>query len=194
HRPFEHLPGLDQTGELVLADEAVVDAVDLTGPRGPGGGGHGQPDLRIALTDPRRDGALADRGGAGQDRHRGRRRAGTGPDGTGHSEKCVTSFSAWWEPRPRILRDGEMPISSMICCAFTLPTPGRASSSAATRRRPTTSLVSASLRTFSISLPRRPALSLSRALMAARSRRASAAFCRASERCSGVRGGRATVL
>src|SRR5699024_12829840 len=152
-------------------------------------------DLGIAGADGRGDGALAHGGGTGQDGDRGRRRDGAGPGGgLVHSVKCATSFSAWWEPRPRILREGEMPISSMICCALTLPTPGRASSRAETRRRPTISLFSASSRTFLISSPRWPALSFRRALMAARSRRASAAFFRASARRSGVRGGRATVL
>src|SRR5690625_1738263 len=192
--PFQHLAGLDQAGELVLAHEVVVDAVDLTAPGRAGGGRDGQPDLRVARPDRGGDGPLADRGGTGQDRHRGRCLCGTGPDGIAHSEKCATSFCAWCEPRPRILREGEIPISSMICWALTLPTPGRASRRAETRRRPTISLVSASLSTLEISSPRRPALSFRRALMAARSRRASAAFFRASARCSGVRGGRATVL
>src|SRR5699024_7291322 len=128
HGPLEHLPGVDQRAELLLADEAVAHAVDLTGARRPGGRGDGQPDLGIAGTDRRGDGGVAHGGGSGQAGDRGRRRDGAGPGGgLVHSVKCATSFSAWWEPRPRILREGEMPISSMICCALTLPTPGRAS-------------------------------------------------------------------
>src|SRR5699024_6139716 len=178
-----------------LVHESVVYPVVLAGPRVPSGRGDGQPDLGIAGADRCGDGALAVGGGPGQNGDRGRRLLGAGPGGgIAHSAKCATSFSAWWEPRPRILREGEMPISSMICCALTLPTPGSASSRAETRSRPTTSLVSASVRTFLISSPRWPALSLSRALMAARSRRASAALFRASARCSGVMGGTAAVL
>src|SRR5699024_2810320 len=155
HGPLEHLAALDEGGELLLAHEAVVHPVDLAGPRGPSGRGDGQPDLGIAGADRCGDGALAHGGGPGQNGDRGRRLLGAGPGGgIAHSAKCATSFSAWWEPRPRILREGEMPISSMICCALTLPTPGSASSSAETRRRPTISLVSASLRTFLISSPR----------------------------------------
>src|SRR5699024_5863808 len=149
HGPLEHLAVLDQGGELLLAHEAVVHPVDLARARGAGGRGDAQPDLGVAGADRRGDRALADGGGTRQDGDRGRRLHGAGPGGgmVVHSAKCATSFSAWWEPRPRILREGEMPISSMICCALTLPTPGRASSSAETRRRPTISLVSASLRT-----------------------------------------------
>src|SRR5690606_5639972 len=150
HGPFEHLPVLDQRVEVLGGDEAVVHAIDLAGARGAGGRGDGQPDLGVPLADRRGDGPLPHRGGAGQDRHRGRRLHGAGPGGRcrGHSEKWLTSFSAWWEPRPRILRDGEMPISSMIWAALTLPTPGRASRRAETRRRPTISFVSASFSTF----------------------------------------------
>src|SRR6185312_1430782 len=61
---LEHLPCLDQTIELLVADKVVVDALDFTRPWGASGRGDRQVNLRVVLTDVVRNGPLAHGGRA----------------------------------------------------------------------------------------------------------------------------------
>src|SRR5207244_3761316 len=141
-----------------------------------------EPDLGVALPDVGGDRALADGGGAGENGQP----ADFGtvcPVPVAPSSRAAvlhvrrqrlkrsTSAAIWFAPRPRTRRDSEMPISSMIWRARTLPTPGRASSSADTLILPITSSVWPSL----ITSPREPWEYFRRFFTSARARRAAAA-------------------
>src|SRR6476646_3883030 len=187
HRPLQELPRRAHPLELGVVDEVVVDALDLTGPRVAGGRRHRQPHLREVLTDVCRDGPLAHGGRTGQDDEPALVRGHGGRD-----QACsnrASSAAIWLAPRPRTRRLSEMPTSSMIWRARTRPTPGMDSSSAETFILPTMS----SFLPSAMTSDSEPWAYLRRFLTAARSRRALAAFSRASARCSGVSGGRATV-
>ena len=47
--PFKKIPSLDAAGELLIGEEVVVDAIDLTGARGPRGSGNRQAQVGTTL-------------------------------------------------------------------------------------------------------------------------------------------------
>ena len=65
-RPLQQVAVGDHPVELLVGDEPVVHAVDLTRPRLAGGRGHRDPDLGVVLADVGGDAALADGRGTGQ--------------------------------------------------------------------------------------------------------------------------------
>ena len=198
-------PSRDVAVEGLLGDEVVVHPVDLARAAGPGSwptprstpAGSGRAGPRRRCPCRRRWGRPGRSAGAGV--VTGvvgggvARRSGRAP-GVAVAAPCArspnrsTSAAIWWAPRPRTRRDSEIPISSMICFARTLPTLGSDSSSAETFILPRTSFSWPSLMTSS----RLPPAYLRRCFTSARSRRAAAAFSSAAARCSAVRGGRAT--
>lgn len=111
------------------------------------------------------------------------------PAGLGGAELFQQGLALTVTEATRRRRVGAISSSVMISCALTLPTFGKASSSADTFILPKTSSLSASLRTWVRLVPPR----LSRSLSSARARRAAAAFSNAAARCSSVNWGRATI-
>src|SRR6478672_8654261 len=199
HRPLEQVALLDHRVELLVGDEPVVDAVLLARPRRAGGRRDGQPDLGVSTTYVRGDGALADRGRAGE--HDQPRAAGgvargcalgadprlqlgheaSGPNSRSSAATCFT-------PSPRTRRLSAMPRRCMTWRARTRPRPGTDWRSSTTRILPITSLVRPSSMTSRIEPPE----FFRRFFTSARSRREAAALSRAAWRCSGVSGGKAT--
>src|SRR5699024_1152706 len=59
---FELLTVAVERIEVVLALQVIMDTIDLAGPPGSRGGGHGEPDLGVILSDVRADGAFSDSG------------------------------------------------------------------------------------------------------------------------------------
>src|SRR5690606_37792524 len=113
--PLEEFPGLDGGIEVLGAHEPVVDAVDLSRPRGPGRSGDREPDVGVTRAQVCRDGPFAD--GCGTSEH-------GQPSGAGAQPNLSINAACWRGPRPRTRRVSEIPMSAMIARAFTLPTPG----------------------------------------------------------------------
>ena len=74
--PLQHLAAGDERVEVLVADEVVVHAVDLTGTRLTGGGRDRDEQVGMASAQLRDNSALAYRGGAGQNGEAGESRNG----------------------------------------------------------------------------------------------------------------------
>ena len=184
HGPLQQLVVGDQPVELLVADEVVVDAVDLARAR------RGRV---VAETEIQTSGwcsrtyaatrALADRRRAGE---HGQPRAVVRRHVT--AAELGDQAATWLAPSPRTRRLSEMSSRSMICARA----PCRRPASTAAGRRPASCrsprCAGPRSRTSAIEAPE----CLSRFLTSARSRREAAALSRAAWRCSGVSGGRAT--
>ena len=176
-----------------VVDEPVVHAVDLARRGGAGGRRDRDPHLGVAVAHLGGDGALADRGGSGQDdqprRADGGRRVGGLVTAGRARTRARARRSAWCRGRARG-GDSAMPRRSITWRARTLPRPGIDCSRSTTRILPMTSLAWPSASTSMIEAPE----FLSRFFTSARSRREAAALSSAAWRCSGVNGGRATCV
>src|SRR5690606_10150741 len=189
-RVFEQLAVVDPLRERLAVDEVVVLPVDLALPRGAGGHRDAAEDLRRQVTQDADDAGLADPGRTGDDsepvpgltRHRLTGALHSPLNSASRALRCRS-------PSPRSRRLAAISSFSMVAWARTLPTPGRASSSAETFILPRTSSLSACLSTSARVVPPR----FSRSLSSARARRAAAAFSKAAARCSSVSWGSATM-
>src|SRR5512139_2654360 len=199
HRPLEQLAGRDELVELLVAHEPVVAAVALSRAGLAGRRRDRDPDLGVVLADVGGDRALADRGRSGEDGEPAAAR-GAGTillgDSSGHGTRHLAEPNSrsraaiWLAPRPRTLRLSEMLSRSIIWRARTFPTPGIDWSRSRTRIFAITSFSWPCLRTSTSDAPE----CFRRFFTSARSRREAAALSSAALRCSGVSGGRATVM
>ena len=143
-RPTRAGPRAPPGGRSPRADEVVLPPVDLPRPGRPGGRRDAEPQAGRPSAQLGDDGALADPGGAGKDQQpapgRGTaRRAGERSLAVELREQGLALALAQ-AAQPAA---GAISSRSMICSARTLPTPGRASSSAETFILPSTSSESA---------------------------------------------------